>query len=380
MELSPKAQAVELIKQSQKILLLTHLDPDGDAIGSILAMQMALEKIGKQPESVLLGRPSEEFAFLPNFAQVKRGLQNHGDIVVTINTSVTGDNLNLGYRKFPEEKKVKIVVTPEKGALSSEDITIEKSLPKYDLIIILDTDSMERLGSLHKDYPDLFYEVPTINIDHHATNSYFAKVNWVDMTAASSAEMLVALIESLGRDEPLIDADIATALLAGLIADTGSFRNQNTSPKALTIAAQLIAAGGRHQQIMESIRAISMDTLKIWGKALAGVKEEVAARFLWTSLAREDADKLYGQSGGGLIDELLKTVSEVDFVLLLTEREGIVSGSLRSAQPTFDVSRIAKIFSGGGHHLAAGFTVDGALATKQEEIIEKIKQFQAKQD
>jgi len=378
MEITPKAQAAELIKQSQKVLLLTHQDPDGDAIGSVLALKMTLEKMGKQPEVVMPGQPNEGFSFLPNYSQTNDGLKSSNDIVVTINTTATGCDLSLGYRKFPENKQVKIVVTPEQGSLSPGDISIEKSLPKYDLVVILDADNLDRLGSLKQDYPDLFYEVPTINIDHHATNSYFAKVNWVEMGATSTAEMLVALIESLGRDEPLIDADIATSLLAGLIADTGSFRNQNTSPKVLTIAAQLIAAGGRHQQVMEAIRAVSLPTLKIWGRALARVREEPEARFLWTSITSEDACKLDSHAGDGLIDELLKTVSEVDFVLLLTERNGVVGGSLRSAQPAFDVTTIAKQFAGGGHRSAAGFTVSGSLAEKEVAIIEKVRQLQTK--
>jgi len=379
MEISPKTQAAEIIKQSQKILLLTHQDPDGDALGSLLALKLTLEKMGKQPEAIVLGQANEGLSFLPGYSQTKSGLKSSSDIVVTINTAATGCDLSLGYRKFPEDKQVKIVVTPKQGSLSPEDITIEKSLPKYDLVIVLDTDNLDRLGSLKQDHPDLFYEVPTINIDHHATNSYFAKVNWVEMGATSTAEMLVALIESLGRDEPLIDADIATALLAGLIADTGSFRNQNTSPKALTIAAQLIAAGGRHRQVMEAMRTVSLSTLKIWGWALARAKEEVAARFIWTSIAQEDAIKLDSHAGDGLIDELLKTISGVDFVLVLTEKDKKVDGSLRAVKPTFDVAAIAKQFGGGGHRGAAGFTLDGSLAEHEGAIIEKICQLQTQQ-
>lgn len=376
MEMSPKVQATELVKQSQKVLILTHIDPDGDSIGSALALSMALNKINKQPEVMFLGKADQTFSFLPTFEQVKTSLQASNDLIITIDTRTTGEELKLGYRKFPEEHRVKIVITPQKGSLSHEEVTVERSLPKYDLIVILDTASEDQLGDLRLNYPDLFYEVPTILIDHHATSTFFAKVNWIEMTATSTAEMLLSLIEALGRDEPLLDADIATALLVGLISDTGSFRNQNTTPKSLTVAAQLIAAGGRHQQIIEAVRSISLSTLKIWGRALSGVAEEAGSRFIWTSISKDDTSKLDASSGEGLIDELLKTVEDADFVLLLKETETEVRGQLRSVNPNFDVSRLAVEFGGGGHKAAAGFQVPGSLDEQKDVIIEKLKTLQ----
>lgn len=373
MELTPKTQIVELIKTAEKILILTHEDPDGDAIGSALALRLALLKLKKQPEAVIFGSINPVFGFLAGFSELKTNLLASNDLILTVDTRATGEDLALGYRKFPEEHRIKIVITPPKGTLLPEDVIIERSVPKYDLIIIVDCASLGLIGPISRDYPDLLYEIPTVALDHHPTNAHFAKVNWIDLTAASTSEMLVSLIESLGRDEPLLDKDIATSLLTGLIGDTSSFQNANTTPKSLTVAAQLVAAGADHQQIMEALRSRSLPTLKLWGKALSNIKEEPEGRFIWTSISAAEAQALnVPTSGGGLIDELLKTVGEVDFVLLLTEREGYVDGNLRSVDRDFDVSGLAKQFDGGGHKQAAGFRVEGTLEAERDGIIAKI--------
>jgi phosphoesterase RecJ-like protein len=380
MELTPKAQAVELIRASNKILVLTHQDPDGDAAGSALALRLTLKKIGKEVDVAFFGRVSPTFDFLPGFSETTDALTASNDLVMTIDTRATGEELKLGYKKFPERHQITIVVTPPKGSLVPEDVTISRAQPKYDLVVILDTASLDRLGSIAADLPDLFYETPTISIDHHSTNSYFAKVNWVDLTATSTAEMLVALIEALGRNENLLDADIATALLTGLITDTGSFQNMSTTPKSLTVAAQLVAAGARQQEIIERVfRTRSLSTLRLWGKALQHLNEETDANFIWSSVTQAEMEEVGAAEGetAGLIDQLLKTVADRDFVLLLSERGGKVHGSLRSVNRGFNVAEIARLFGGGGHEPAAAFETAGDLASGTAELISTIKKFLA---
>lgn len=377
MELSPKAQAVELIRNSQNILVLTHSDPDGDALGSSLAFLQVLEKLGKTAEVILDGHVSSYLEFLPGFNRTKKELAASNDIIITIDTANTGETLKLGHKKIEDEHQVMIVISPTKGVLLPEDITVTRSRPKYDLIIALDCASLERLGSFAEQMPEMFYETPTVSIDHHTGNSYFAKVNWVDITAAATAEMLVSLFESLGRGENLLDADVATNLLVGLTTDTSSFRNGNTTPKALTVAAQLIAAGARQQEIIDKIfRTKPLTTLKLWGKALSKLEEEADYRFAWSAVTAEDAREVGAnpKDTSDVADELLKSTAGVDFIVLLYENEDRVCGSFRSVVSTFDVSEMAKLFGGGGHKVAAAFKMPGTLAEHQEEILSKIRE------
>lgn len=377
MELTPKAQAVELIRASNKVLILTHSDPDGDAVGSALALQLTLKKLDKEADVALFGELPESLAFLPAYDAIKKELSASNDLILTIDTRQTGEDLKLGQKKDAEKHQLVIVVSPSKGTLLPDDVVVTRSRPKYDLVVILDTAATKLLGSIYVEAPELFYETPTVAIDHHPTNAYFAKVNWIDMTATSTAEMLVSLIESLGRTEVLLDADIATCLLTGILTDTNSFQNINTTPKSLTVAAQLVAAGARQQEIVEKVfRTKKLVTLKLWGKALSNLREESDHKFIWASLSEEDARSVGAEntSTNGLIDELLKTAVGMDFALLLKERDGTIRANVRSINPATDVAAIAALFGGGGHIAAAGFAVEGRLADKQDEIVATVRQ------
>lgn len=376
MEITPKAQAVELIRASERILVLAHKNPDGDALGSALAMKLALEKMKKTVEVAIAGDKPKNCAFLPGYDSVVQTVEASNDLVITVDTRQTGENLKLGHKKLPETHQVVVVISPERGSLVPEDVTVTRSRPKFDLIIMLDCSAMDRIGPMVEEMPDLFFETPTVSIDHHSTNGYFAKVNWVDMTASSTAEMLVSLFEAMSRDESLLDEDIATALLTGLTTDTGSFQNASTTPKSLTVAAQLVAAGARQQEIIDHIfRTKPLSTLKLWGKVLSNIREETDGNFVWATITAEELKSVGAETSetSGLIDELLKTAQGFDFALLLCEREGHVKGSLRSVKNSFTVSDLAELFGGGGHPKAAGFEVTGTLAEKKDEIIAKIK-------
>lgn len=376
MEVSPKSQIAELIRSSQNILLLSHADPDGDAIGSTLALALVLQKLNKTFDIVISGRPATYCSFLPLFDRIKPTVATSNELVITIDTRQTGEELKLGHKKLSAEHQVMIVISPEKGALLPEDVTVTRSKPAYDLIVFLDCSDAERIGTPHQALQEMLYEIPTVSIDHHATSAHFAKINWVDMTASSTAEMLVSLIESVGRNENLLDADVATCLLTGLMSDTGSFRNENTTPKALTVGAQLVAAGARQQEIVEKIfRTKPLSTLRMWGTILSNMKEENDGNFVWTTITAAEAMAAGADpsDSAGVIDNLLKSAAGVNFVLLLSERGDKVHGSFRSVAKGFNVAELAQLFGGGGHIPAAGFELTGQFESTVADIIAKIK-------
>jgi phosphoesterase RecJ-like protein len=234
------------------------------------------------------------------------------------------------------------------------------------------------MGPIFDQNASLFYETPLVNIDHHVSNDHYGKVNWIDLTATSTCEILVALLESLGREKTLLDQDIATALLTGITTDTGSFQNTNTTPKSFTVAAQLVAAGAKQQDIVKKIyKTRSLSTLKLWGRALANIKEDKENRFIWSTLSEKDFVETgsLNTDSGGVIDELLKTAPDIDFALLLTERNGSVHGNLRATEKGVDVSRLAQLFGGGGHEVAAGFDIPNtSLVQEEATILQRIRE------
>lgn len=380
MELTPKQQTIELIKKATRILVATHVNPDGDGLGSVIALALSLKKLGKIVTVACSGEVPAMFSFLSGIGLVETNFKATKNLVITIATRDVGVE-KLGYKKVPERNEVTIIVTPKDGSFRPEDVSVEAGAARSDLIIVCDTPVVDRLGTLYDDNTELFFETPVINIDHHSGNDYFGKVNWIDLTATSSAEILVSLIESLAREQPLLDAEIATALLTGIIADTASFQNANTTPKSFTVAAQLVAAGARQQEIIKHLfKTKQLSTLRLWGAILATLKDESDHRFVWATATAADFEK-FGASPTettGLIDELLKTIPAIDFALLLSEKNGGVYGSFRGTEQGKSVSEIAALFGGGGHELAAAFyRPNTTLVKEQDSIIEKIRTWQA---
>ncbi len=377
MELTPKQQALERIKSARTILLLTHKQPDGDALGSILALTQALRKLEKEVTAVVSDPIPHALQFLPGLELLRTNLDASTDIVISVDVGQSGLK-KLGYRKDEENHRLQIMLTPNEGRIRQEDIHFEAGSYGVDLIITLDCNSIDRLGDFYNQHAPLFYETPLVNIDHHADNEQFGTVNWVEVTATSTAEILVSLLEALGRETPLLDSEIATDLLTGITTDTGSFQNSSTTPKSLTVAAQLVAAGGRQQEIVHHVYMVKpISTLKLWGKALSSIKQRDDLRVLWTTISKQDfavagADET---ETSGLIDELLKTAQGVALVFLLSEKNGGVKVSFRSVDKGIPVSEIAKSLGGGGHEAAAGVDLEGDLADVEERVLEAINHF-----
>ena len=377
MELSPKQQVVDILKTSQRILILSHKNPDGDCVGSLLALTLTLKKMGKEVTTVCADAPSAVFDYMPDTKLIENVFTGNRDFVISLETKDIQAQ-KIMYKTVGD--KLDIIITPKNGKFTSEMLSSSDGGFHYDAVIALDCTDIERIGAPYEQNPQIFFEVPVVNIDHHAGNDFFGKINLVDMTATSTAEILVSLIESLSGDAKFIDEEIATALLTGIITDTNSFQNTNTTPKSLTVAAQLVASGARQQDIIKYIyKTRPLSTLKLWGRALTNLSEEKTANFVWTTLSAQDFTDVgaLASESAGVIDELLKTASGVDFVLLLSEKNNELHGSLRSISKSKDVSEIAKIFGGGGHPMAAAFQINGqTLATAQADIIQKIVEFQ----
>ncbi|EKD57043.1 MAG: hypothetical protein ACD_58C00016G0002 [uncultured bacterium] len=381
MELTPKQQIVELVNNSKKILVLTHVNPDGDAIGSTLALVMGLRKLNKEVVAACQDVVPNALNFLPETSEIKSDIQNQRDFIISINTTNAKVD-KLGYKQNPVENRLDIVITPKSGEFSQGDVTITPGAAKFDLIFVLDAPELERTGRIYDNNPDVFYEVPIINIDHHSGNDYFGRVNWVDLTATSTAEILVSLLESLGREKSVFDGEIATALLTGIITDTGSFQHNNTTPKSFTVAAQLVAAGARQQEIIQHIyKTKLLSTLKLWGKILSNIHEERKHRFVWSEVRIDDFRifNAHESETSGVIDELLKTVPDIDFAILLSEKNDGLHVSLRGVGRGINVAELAQKFGGGGHELAAAFQIPGSsLADARDKILVQIKEVQAK--
>ena len=377
MELSPKQQISELIKQSQRILVVSHKNAGGDAVGSMLALERVLAKAGKEVTLVLSENLDENLSFLPGIEKVKKDVTGARDLIIRISK----DRFPIEKLSYNEEDGfLNIVLTP-KGALEKNNLEFTQSQFKFDLIFVLDTADVEKIDAIYDRYTELFFETPIVNVDHHSGNEYFGTVNMVDLTATSTAEILVSIIEAMGPGN--FDADVATCLLTGIIADTASFKNTNTTPKSLTISAQMLAAGARQQEVIQNLyKTRPLATLKLWGRVLSNMEYDQEHRMVISTISLAD----FTESGGnadeihGVMDELLSNAPGTDVVLLLAETaKGKITGKLKGMNGS-DVLVIAEAFGGSGHVQSAGFDMANAsLNVDKDTILLKVRAIRDRQ-
>jgi len=308
------------LKMAQNVLIGTHEHPDGDALGSSLALMHALRLQGKRVTVYVPDQAPDMFAYLPGF----------------------------------------------------DELTYERPDPAlYDVVVVLDSTTVERahLDGVIEAHPS------TICIDHHYHNTSECGLNLIVPEAAATAHILTVFF---GETSTPITKDMATCLLTGIFTDTGSFMHDSTTPDIMKLAALLMGKGARLSHIAhETYQKKDLPGLKIWGRALLRVMTNKETGATVSVITFEDLEEC-----GATLDDLsgvvnmLNTLPDTKFALLLTEYErGKVKGSLRSEpHKGVDVSKIAKRLGGGGHKLAAGFEVEGHLVEKGGKWrVEKIK-------
>ncbi len=379
MPLSPSElqAATKAIGNAQRILMVPHANVDADGLSSALACYSVFTQLGKDCTVICPDTLPESLDFLPNFKHLTQSISSDQQFVITLDTSGGMELDTLRYTV--EENKVNIIVTPKKGTLKEKDISFLSTGSSFDLLVVVDSAELSLLGSFYTDNIDLFSTTPILNIDHHISNTRFGQLTLIDPTAASATEVLYSWFMTEPKWKEMVTADIATLLLTGLITDTRSFQNPNTTPRSLEVAANLLDLGARQQEIIQHIyKTKPLSTLKIWGRALNRIQMDPDARIVWSSVSREDLTEMGATSKetAGLLDELISTIPDADVHVLFTEiEEGGFKASMRSSV-TVDVNRAAgRLFGGGGHARAAGFKVKqyGNFQLKVVECIQQLK-------
>jgi phosphoesterase RecJ-like protein len=313
--------AVGAIAGAEQTVISCHLHPDGDALGSALALHRALANAGRR----VVVSFSEPFQVAPQ------------------------------YRFLP----------------GVDQLTPPGRVPHAaDLFVCFDTGSLDRLGSLVKAFQGA---QRTVVIDHHASNTRFGDVNLIDPVAPASAVLCRELLRRLGLP---LDREIATDLYTALVTDTGRFQYQSTTPETHLLAAELLAAGVEQYEVAKRVfETNDIRYLRLLADVLGRIVQAPEASLVWAVVSRKDLE-LHGvgmDATEGLID-LVRTDGASDVAAVLKEQqEGGFKVSLRSKGAT-NVGEVAARFGGGGHALAAGFTSarDQRADTVVETIVEAL--------
>lgn len=378
---SIQKQIIDLIRRSHKILILASSPPDGDSLGSAVSLYMVFKKLGKEATVICSDPVPDVLQFLPNMKIIGNKASSSSDFVITLDCSnVKVDSIKSAI----EDNKVNIIITPKNGRFTADQLSFNKGKTDYDLIITVDCAELNQLKGFYENNIELFHELPVINIDHHISNTHFGKINYVDIMASSTTELLLPMLEELsGQSQTdLIDEDVATLLLTGIITDTGSFQNANTTPRSFARSAQLIGYGARQQEIIQHIyKTKQLSQLKLWGRVLTKIQIDEKYRIVWSVVSQQDFKDTESKEDqtGDIIDELMTNAPGAEVVILIKEKsDNTISVSIRTTSPLIDASKIAEAFGGGGHTQAAGFRMNEVnLRDAEYKIINYIRDLQA---
>jgi phosphoesterase RecJ-like protein len=311
------SEVSDILREQNGFLIVTHVNPDGDAVGSLLGMYNALKESGKTVAALTRETLPEMYSFLPGFEEV--------------------------------------VISPQQLTFT----------PLY----IVSLDVAER-GRIYADL-DSFPNVPIINIDHHPTNPEFGTINLVDSGASATSEIVFGLLKSA---EINISSDTAKCLYTGLVTDTGCFRFKGVTSKTFQIASEMLSSGIDSYEVTRFLfEEYPPVRLKLEKLVLERMEEFFEGRLVFSTIYESDIAKLGASMADSenLVNRLREGKGTQVGVLFTCMNDGLTRVSLRSKD--IDVSVIAKELGGGGHANASGIKSNSNLQMLKTQILERVK-------
>ena len=313
-------EVVSHITAARTVLTVCHENPEADALGSALAVALAVEELGGRATPVCADAVPHMYDFMPRIER---------------------------FRQDPD---------PELD---------------YDLIVVGDCGDLERIGPVLGRNAELFGRVPIVNIDHHVSNVGFGAIDWIDAEAAATCEMDTLLMPAL--DVPLTAADgaICAALIAGVVMDTANFQHPNVTPRTLRVAAELVAAGAPLAVTARLLyRTKPNRQLQLFGRVLGRLQQELDGRLVWSAVDDADfaATETTAEDAEGLSD-LLSQSAEAALVILFRQNGDRTKISVRTRDGGLDATVLTGAFGGGGHARAAGATIELPLPQAEKAVL-----------
>ncbi|MFH1187961.1 MAG: hypothetical protein V1688_03830 [bacterium] len=318
MAFSTNQQIFEAVEKSKDILITFRKEYNGDNLGGAIALLLFLKKIGKKADIACDGfRIPDGYAFLPQVKNIKSEIDNLRKFIISLDISRTKvDEISYDVK----ENELDFIVSPKNGFFEESDISSKSSGFKYDLIFAIGTQDLEELGNIYDQDTEFFYKTPIINLDYLASNENFGQINLISLTATSVCDILFNLFAECNKE--IIDEDISTALLAGIISATKNFKSNKVTPSTLSIASHLITMGARRSEIVQHLyHARSLATLKLWGRILAHLKNDSAHKLVWSLVKKQDffSTGAVEENLDDVVEELIANSYEVETVVIIYE-------------------------------------------------------------
>lgn len=367
MQFPNQQQFFDAVGKSYKILIALPKNPNADTIGSALALSAFLKKLNKEVDIFCEQHDFGNLSFLPGIDSIRNQITFPETFVISVSTARAKLD-EISYHPDPSGSKVDIHLKPKSGAFSAEDVSFAQEKLAADLIIFVDTPSLEHLGDLYAKNAETFFAVPKANIDNHIGNENYANINIVDITCSSTAEILLELLKNYERS--LIDEDIATCLLAGIISSTNSFQHAATTPDSFLRASELITMGAKQQEIVRHLfKTRSLSMLKLLGRAMARIKylPEFGTAFSVVTAQDLERSEATDQDLLRAAQEFCRNVSSAKLIFLAVEKDPVemyVCGN-----PNVRLSELVNYF--GGQFISGSF---GKISLRNRQVsdIEKM--------
>jgi phosphoesterase RecJ-like protein len=314
------AAVVERLARARRVLAVSHENPDADTLGATLAIATLVEALGGRATPVCTDPPPALYDFL------------------------------AGVERFRTD--------PEPGA-------------PYDLLVISDCGSLDRVGEVLGRHRRLFEELPRVVIDHHVSNGATSPTDWVDPASAATCEMVALLANRLGVSLRAADGALAAALMAGIVMDTATFAHPNATPRTLAVSAALVAAGAPLSEISRRLYRSKPDAqLRLIGRVLDRLESSPDGRVVSSTVRAADFTETgaVAAHSEGIID-LLSQAERAEVAILFKEQGTATRISVRTRPGGVDATVLTGLFGGGGHARAAGATVPLALAGAREAVL-----------
>ena len=311
---------VERLLGARRVLAVSHENPDADTLGATLGVVHLVEALGGSADAVCTDPVPPLYRFI---AGVDR------------------------FRTDPDDDA------------------------PYDLLVISDCGSLERIGEVGVRHADLFARLPRVIIDHHASNESAGAADWIDPRAAATCEMVALLAARLGVPLDVGDGTLAATLMAGIVMDTATFAHPNATPRTLTVAAALLEAGAPLSDISRRLYRSKPDVqLRLFGRVLDRLESADDGRIVWSSLTEADisatgAERAHSE---GIID-LLSQAEAAEVAILFKEVGRSTRISVRTKPGGVDAIVLTGRFGGGGHARAAGATVEAPLDEARPAVL-----------
>ncbi len=299
---------VDRLRGARRVLSVSHENPDADTLGASLAIVRIVETLGGTADAVCTDPVPPLYDFLAGVDRVR--------------------------------------TDPDPAA-------------PYDLLVISDCGTLDRIGAVRERHPALFERLPRVMIDHHASNDAAGDADWIDPAAAATCEMVALLATRMSVPLDLDGGSLAAALMAGIVMDTATFAHPNATPRTLAVSAGLVEAGAPLSDISRRLyRSKPEAQLRLFGRILGRLESIEGGRVVWSTLLDADlaATGTEAPHSEGIID-LLAQAEEAEVAILFKEAGAATRLSVRTKPGGVDATVLTGRFGGGGHARAAGATV-----------------------